>query len=113
MTEVSVGLSEGRYAALSAAGHTGFSESGSDVVCAAVSTLVQALHYGFIEVLKREDLRCESDREKTRITLDWRSCKDEAALVLADTVVGSLKEIARAYPGHVRILEVPLNEMEF
>ena len=47
MTEISVGLKDGKKVALVAAGHTGFSGRGSDVVCAGVSALVQALFYGF------------------------------------------------------------------
>ena len=113
MTEISVGLENGRYAALAAKGHTGFSERGSDIVCAAVSALVQALLYGFREVLKEESFESKIDKDNTSITLLWSKCSHEAASVLAETVIGSLKEIARAYPGHVSILEVQLNEMDF
>ncbi len=108
-----MGRLNGRNVALAAAGHTGFSERGSDVVCAAISALVQALFYGFGEVLKEKNIRSKIDGEKAEMALDWSRCRNECADALADTIIGSLKEIARAYPGHVRILEVRLNEMEF
>jgi len=33
--------------------------------------------------------------------------------VLAETIIGSLKEIARVYPDHVRIVEVHVDELDF
>ena len=39
------------------------------------------------------------------MTLDWRSSGGEGD-ILVQTVIGSLREIARAYPGNVRIVEV-------
>jgi uncharacterized protein YsxB (DUF464 family) len=113
MTEISVGLKDGRKVALVVSGHTGFSERGSDVVCAGVSALVQALFYGFSEVLKEDCIRSAIDRNKTRMSLDWSKSSALAGDVLADTIIGSLKEIARSYPEHVRILEVHVNELDF
>ncbi len=113
MTEISVGLKDGKKVALVAAGHTGFSGRGSDVVCAGVSALVQALFYGFQAVLKDIGLRSASDGEKTKMSLDWSACPSQAGDVIAETVIGSLKEIARVYPDHVRILEVHVNELDF
>ena len=45
--------------------------------------------------------------------MDWRNVPGSEKDVLVRTVIGSLKEIARIYPDNVRILEVPINEMEF
>lgn len=113
MTEISVGLKDGKKVALVATGHTGFSERGSDVVCAGVSALVQALFYGFHEVLKEKNLRSAIDAKKATMSLDWSACLSPAGNVIAETVIGSLKEIARVYPDHVRILEVHVNELVF
>ena len=113
MTEISLGCVNGRKVALAANGHAEFSEKGQDVVCAAVSALVQALFYGFYEVLKEKNLRSKIDSEKAIMALDWSKCESKSSAVLAETIIGSLKEIARAYPGHVSILEVRLNEMDF
>ena len=74
MTEISVGLKAGRKVAIVATGHTGFSERGSDVVCAGVSALVQALFYGFHEVLKQRGLRSAIDKENAKMSLDWTEC---------------------------------------
>jgi len=113
MTEISVGLLEGRTISLSAAGHSGYSEKGRDIVCAGVSALVQALLYGFETVLRVEGLTIEIDEERTAIHLDWRNCTSGDMDVLVETIVGSLKKIAGEYPDYVRILEVHPNEVEF
>ena len=113
MTEISVGLKAGRKVAIVATGHTGFSERGSDVVCAGVSALVQALFYGFHEVLKQRGQRSAIDKENEKMSLDWTECSASEGDVLAETIIGSLKEIARVYPDHVRIVEVHVNELDF
>ncbi|HPF84373.1 MAG TPA: ribosomal-processing cysteine protease Prp [Aminivibrio sp.] len=113
MTEISVGLQAGRKVAIVAAGHTGFSERGSDVVCAGVSALVQALYYGFHEVLKQKELRSSVDKKNAKMSLDWAECPASEVDVLAETIIGSLKEIARVYPDHVRIVEVHVDELDF
>ncbi len=105
MTEISVGLRDGRAVFLTVEGHTEFSEKGRDVVCAAVSALVQALRFGFESVLKDERILYRGDGERPSMTLDWRSSGGEGD-ILVQTVIGSLREIARAYPGNVRIVEV-------
>ncbi len=113
MTEVSVGLSDGRIAAIVATGHSGFAEKGEDVVCAAVSALLQALAYGFERVLFSENFICTIQEEEARMMLDWRRSPPGNETVLVQTVVGSLKEIERIYPDYVRIVEVLVDDMEF
>lgn len=105
MTEISVGLRGGRAVSLSVEGHTEFSEKGQDIVCAAVSALVQALRFGFESVLKDGNVLYSADSEEPFMALDWRSSGGEGD-ILVRTVIGSLREIARAYPGNVRIVEV-------
>ena len=113
LTEISVGLLEGRTISLSAAGHSGNSEKGQDIVCAGVSALVQALLYGFETVLRVEGLTIEIDDERAVISIDWRNCTSGDMDILVETIVGSLKKIAGEYPDHVRILEVHPDEVEF
>lgn len=113
MTEISVALQDGLEVGLVVQGHTGFASRGEDVVCAAVSALVQSLLFGFESVLGAEGVKWSQNDSKARISLDWRNVPDREKDVLVRTVIGSLKEIARIYPDNVRMLEVPVNEMEF
>lgn len=113
MIEISVGLLHGRKVRLLVIGHAGYADKGKDVVCAGISALVQALYFGFESVLKADGVESIIDGKKTRMTIDWQNCPSKEGDVLVETIVGSLKEIARVYPDHVRILEVHVDDMEF
>lgn len=113
MTEISVGLSGGRAVALVAKGHAGYAEKGEDIVCAGISALVQALAYGFKSVARSDGFICSIDEDNARMLVDWRRSPPEKTEILVETVIGSLKEIARVYPEHVRILEVLIDDFEF
>ena len=89
---------------ISAAGHTGFAESGSDIVCAAISTLMQALWIGLEDVLEIGDLTVESAPEVPLMRISWKS-EDETLQAIARTVYIALCEIAREYPDYVEIDE--------
>lgn len=113
MTEISVALSNGMAVGLIVKGHTDFAPRGKDVVCAAVSALVQSLLFGFESVLGAEGVKWSQNDSIARISMDWRNVTGSEKDVLIRTVIGSLREIARIYPDNVRMLEVPVNEMEF
>ncbi len=113
MTEISVSFDEKRPVALVAEGHSGYAERGEDIVCAGVSALLQALLFGFENVAPSPGFSFSIDEDSARMVLDWRRSPPEQTAVLVETIVGSLKEIARVYPEHVRILEVRVDEMGF
>lgn len=113
MTKISVAFDDGRPVTLVAEGHSGYAVKGEDIVCAGVSALLQALLYGFESVARSDGFMFSIDKDDARMVLDWRRSPPEKTAVLVDTIVGSLKEIARVYPEHVRILEVHVDEMEF
>ena len=113
MTEISVALDGGRPASLVAEGNSGFADRGEDIVCAGVSALLQALLYGFETVARSPGFSFSINEENARMVLDWRRSPPEKTALLVETIVGSLKEIARVYPEHVRILEVHVDDMEF
>lgn len=90
---------------ISAEGHTGFSEAGSDIVCASVSALIQALWLGLEDVIGVECLEVVSDPEIPLMRLEWGG-EVGSAQVLARTVLLSVKAIADDYPAYVRVNEV-------
>ncbi len=106
MTDISVTLDGDIAVAIEAQGHSGFADKGEDIVCAGVSALLQALLYGFKNVLDLSSFFYTIEEGEGRMTIDWSMSRSPEASLLADTIIGSLKEIARAYPEHVRIMEV-------
>lgn len=89
---------------ISASGHSGFASSGSDIVCASVSTLMQALYVGLEDVLKLDTLTFTSDPLIPEISIDWEAGSD-CSEQIAQTILLSLKAVANAYPDFVVVFE--------
>lgn len=91
-----------RRAGLGARGHADFAEHGEDIVCAAVSAILQAArlgltHYALAVIAARQEpgvfeLRWEED-ERDR----------ESVRAIAATAELAVEQIARRYPKHVRL----------
>ncbi len=92
-----------RLSSFLATGHAGWAESGADVVCAAVSTVLQAAWLGLSEVA-RVDI--DASKENGRMTLAWpeRSRDDAAVRAIVATAALSVERIAAQYPDHVRVI---------
>jgi len=88
-------------------GHSGCAESGSDVVCAAVSVLVQTLHIGLADILGQNP-KCKIEEEKALIELHWDNAEVESVRVLSETIARALYETAQSYGSYVKYLEVSL-----
>ena len=85
-------------------GHSGFAPAGRDIVCAAVSTLMQSAILGLEDIAKVHGLHVEADERVPLIRLTWPSSEQWRISLLTDTVAKSLKIIARDNPKHVKIL---------
>lgn len=89
---------------LSAKGHTGFAEAGSDIVCAAVSTLLQAFELGLKDVLNIQGAKVFSRPEIPEMFFEWDS-GNIYAQQLAQTIFQSLKAVANSYTDYVIVFE--------
>lgn len=89
--------------AVAASGHTGYSEHGSDIVCAAASTLMQALLVGLQDVLGIE-AEVEANPAEPRMAISWDS-GHEGSQVVAETICRSLWAVANSYPDFVTVNE--------
>lgn len=88
-----------------AKGHSGYSDAGSDIVCAAVSALTQ----GAIGGMQRFGVKCKVyvDDEKGVLcakVFDERPGKAAIAHVLIESMFHSLKDIQRQFPRNLRII---------
>ncbi|GHV33951.1 hypothetical protein FACS1894187_03520 [Synergistales bacterium] len=99
---------EKRLVGLESKGHSGFSAEGEDVVCAAVSSLIQALIIGLRDVacLADEDIVCKIDNSVPLIRVKWKNERAPEIKLLTQTMALSLKEIASVYSDYVCIWEV-------
>lgn len=90
---------------LEARGHSGYSSEGQDIVCSAVSTLIQTLAVGLIDVLHLENIEEHIDPEKACMSYRWREPVAPELKVLTETIFLSLKGIQQAYPDYIKIFE--------
>jgi|GEM_PF-31965 hypothetical protein len=110
MTEVRVLFRSGTICGVEMSGHTGYDEHGRDIVCAALSTLIQTLETGLADVLSLKGVRSEVREEQGYMSLYWDSYDDPMAGIIADTVVRVLGSIEKSYPSYVKLTEVKLND---
>ena len=95
-----------RLSSFFASGHAGWAESGDDIVCAAVSTVLQAAWLGLSEVATVD---VDVTRESGRLTVAWpQRVRDDAAVrAIVATAALSIERIAAQYPDHVRVIHEP------
>jgi uncharacterized protein YsxB (DUF464 family) len=92
----------GRLTGISAGGHADFAEHGQDIVCAAVSAILQAARLGL-----QEHVRVELDARQAAGTLHLRwsaeSGELESLRAIVSTAELAVAQIARRYPQHVTL----------
>ncbi len=88
-------------------GHSGYAESGSDIVCAAVSSAV-----GFAETIINDSLKLSADvsvePDLARVALAVSSVSNEAVAVLSG-FERHLRALSEEYPKYIKVLEVQSN----
>jgi uncharacterized protein len=90
-----------RLSSVFARGHADFAESGSDVVCAAVSAILQTLRLG-LETYA--GLALDAFQERGQMHLRWpEAARDDPSVkAIATTAELAVERIASQYPDHVK-----------
>ncbi len=92
---------------LKVSGHSGYAEAGNDIVCSAVSVLVQTLHIGLSDVLGLT-ISSSVDEVSATIRLQWNDDGSEELRVLTETIFTAMREVSRAYGSYLKYSEVSL-----
>ncbi len=85
---------------LTVTGHANFAEYGKDIVCAGISSLVQAL-IGWIEENFQKDACVIVDPENGKVVVACEGGDDVAAVFYMASI--GLAQIADSYPDHMQI----------
>ncbi len=102
MTKCEFTRKNGRYIGFKFSGHVGIDSKGKDVVCAAVSAVVQATIIGIAEVLE-EDISYIIKDAKIECRLKSTS---ECAQKMVETLHRTAKQLAAQYPKNLSVMEV-------
>ena len=98
--------SDGTLTGYRAEGHAGYAESGSDIVCAAVSALTQSTMNGLRSVLKAPVMYEVDDQSaflEVRLAPEATQEQVDQAQLLLVTLLEGLQAVALSYPRNVRI----------
>ena len=109
LTVVTVGRYCGEIVNIESKGHSGYAQHGKDIVCAAVSVLMQALLVG-IQEISGKHLECKLIEKDDFFKLYWSIDIIPEIKLLSETVALSLKRIADAYPKNINFSEVQLSD---
>ena len=96
-----------RITGFSVSGHSGYAESGADIVCAAISAVVTMAEATINDVCgAKAKVRVKSDDARITLTLP-ASCDEEEAVqaVLAGMML-TLAGMRDDYPDYIEVLEV-------
>ena len=92
---------------IEATGHSGYAEQGSDIVCSAISTLMETLANGLTEIVKVETKVIVDENiphlSVSLIDTDKDKCKD--AQVLMQTILLGIKGVAQEFSKFIKIKE--------
>lgn len=107
MIEITAKRDAGGIYSITARGHSGFAEYGSDIICASVSSLIQALSVGLEDVLGLEDVKTIRFPEIPIMGFEWDNETAEAQHI-ALTIARSLKAVAESYPDYAAYSELDI-----
>lgn len=93
--------SRDRLSSIFADGHAGFAGHGEDIVCAAVSAILQAARLG-LQTHARVPLDVKQDEGHLEMRWPEGRRDDEAVKAIVATAELSVEQIASQYPAHVR-----------
>src|SRR5580692_844515 len=93
--------SRGRLSSLFADGHAGWADEGKDIVCAAVSAILQAARLGLESYAA---IPLTVTQHKGTMRLEWpEDARDEESLrAIVTTAELAVQQIAEQFPEHVR-----------
>lgn len=96
MTTVRIWQDKNKTKAFEAYGHSGYSFSGTDIVCAAISILVSNT-INSLEVLCKEKMNVETDEKKGLMRCVFLQVPSDKSQLLVDSMVLGLQQIHEEY----------------
>lgn len=84
-------------------GHAGYAPHGQDIVCAAVSALVQTF-LASVDELTHDEITARRNEQGQIETIQYRKLSEGAQLLMASFFVG-IRMIADSYPSNIELTE--------
>ncbi len=96
-----------RITGFSVSGHSGYSEAGSDIVCAAISTAVTMAEATINDVCgAKAKVRVKEDDARVTLTLPASCDEEETVQAVLSGLLLTLIRLKEDYPDYIEVLEV-------
>lgn len=106
MTDIKLIRNNNSIVEVQASGHTGYGEQGEDIVCAGISTLLQASLLGLLQVAKiNVKYNIEMETGKLKFTLPSNLTDEERhdADVILNTLLAGLQDFYTEYSDFINL----------
>jgi hypothetical protein len=98
-----------RFAGFAAFGHTDFADYGQDIVCAAVSAILQAARLG-LEHYAGGDLEAVQEPGSMRVVIAEGRRDAESVAAIVTTAELAVAQVVRRFPEHVSLSHEAISE---
>ena len=107
MTRCEFFTEDDRITGFSVSGHSGYSEAGSDIVCAAISAIVTMAEATINEVCgAKAKVRVKDEQARITLTLPTSCDEEEAVQAVLSGMMLTLLSLREDYPDYIEVLEV-------
>ena len=107
MTRCEFFTEEDRITGFSVSGHSGYAESGSDIVCAAISAVVTMAEATINDVCgAKAKVRVKDEDARVTLTLPTSCDEEEAVQAVLAGMLLTLCSLRDDYPDYIEVLEV-------
>ena len=107
MTKCEFFMEDDRITGFSVSGHSGYAESGSDIVCAAISAIVTMAEATINEVCgAKAKVRVKDEQARITLTLPTSCDEEEAVKAVLSGMMLTLLSLREDYPDYIEVLEV-------
>ena len=106
MTDITITRKNNSIVEVVASGHTGFGEAGEDIVCAGISTLIQASLLGLLQVAKVNVRYTVNEQDGSlRFTLPAEMTPEERhdADVILNTMLCGIQDFYTEYSDYINL----------
>ena len=107
MTRCEFFTEDGRITGFSVSGHSGYSEAGTDIVCAAISAVVTMAEATINDVCgAKAKVRVKEEDARVTLTLPTSCDEEESVQAVLSGMMLTLISLREDYPDYIEVLEV-------
>ena len=107
MTRCEFFTEDERITGFSVSGHSGYSEAGSDIVCAAISAVVAMAETTINDVCgEKAKVRVKEEDARVTLTLPTSCDEEETVQAVLSGLLLTLVNMKEEYPDYIEVLEV-------